>query len=68
MEKKIISERIKKQRELVKKTQADIAHEAGISKIAYWRYEIGEREPTYSVAERIAKALRTTPNILWGNE
>lgn len=68
MDKKIISKRIKKQRELVKKTQADVAYESGISKIAYWRYEAGEREPTYSIAERIAKALQTTPNVLWGSE
>lgn len=67
MEKKIISERIKKQRELLRMTQAEVAFESGISKIAYWRYETGEREPIYSTAERIAMVLKTTPDMLWGS-
>ena len=47
-------------------TQRDLARMAGISERGYQLYEHGERIPDAQVAVRIAKALHTTVEQLWG--
>lgn len=59
--------KIKELRIRLNKTQEDIALESGITKISYQRYERGELEPKFSKAVRIAEALHTTPQAIWGS-
>lgn len=47
-------------RERSKKTQAQVAQEAGVSEAIYQRYEYGTTRPTVNTALKIAKALGTT--------
>lgn len=58
---------MKKLRLELNKTQEDIALESGITKISYQRYERGELEPKFTKAVRIAEALHTTPQAIWGS-
>ena len=53
-------------RERSGKTQAQVAKEAGVSEQAYQRYEYDKREPGVRTANRIAKALNSTAEELWG--
>lgn len=62
-----INNTIKKLRVELNKTQEDIALESGITKISYQRYERGELEPKFTKAVRIAEALHTTPQVIWGS-
>lgn len=62
-----INNKIKELRIGLNKTQEDIALESGITKISYQRYERGELEPKFSKAVRIAEALHTTPQAIWGS-
>ncbi len=62
-----INNKIKELRIRLNKTQEDIALESGITKISYQRYERGELEPKFSKAVRIAEALHTTPQAIWGS-
>ena len=47
-------------------TQNQLAAKANVSPIAYQRYEYGIREPKARTAIRIAEALNTTVEKLWG--
>ena len=62
-----INNKIRGLRKRLNKTQEDIALESGITKISYQRYERGELEPKFSKAVRIAEALHTTPQAIWGS-
>lgn len=62
-----INNKIKELRIGLNKTQEDVALESGITKISYQRYERGELEPKFSKAVRIAEALHTTPQAIWGS-
>ena len=46
-------------------SQKELADKAGISGLAYQRYEYGDRVPDARTAIRIAKALDTTVEKLW---
>ena len=48
-------------------TQRDLARIAGISERGYQMYEHGARVPDARVASRIARALHTTVEQLWGD-
>jgi len=48
------------------KTQAQVAKEAHITGLSYQRYEYGKREPSVGTAIRIARALGTTVEELFG--
>ena len=48
------------------KTQAQVAKEIGFTDVAYQRYEYGKREPKVTAAIRIAKALGSTVENIWG--
>lgn len=52
-------------RERSGKTQAQVAKVAGVSEVAYQRYEYGCREPGVRTAIRIARALGTTVEELF---
>lgn len=62
-----INKTIRELRKRLNKTQEDIALESGITKMSYQRYERGELEPKFSKAVRIAEALHTTPQAIWGS-
>ena len=53
-------------REQSGKTQAQVAKETGISELAYQRYEYGKRTPCATTAIRIARALGSTVEALFG--
>lgn len=53
-------------REQSGKTQAQVAKEAGITEVAYQRYEYDKREPGVRTAIRIARALDSTVEALFG--
>lgn len=55
-------------REKSGKTQAQVAREAGISEAAYQLYEYGKSEPGVRTAIRIARALDSTVEALFGGE
>lgn len=55
-------------REKSGKTQAQVAREAGISEVAYQLYEYDKREPGVRTAIRIARALDSTVEALFGGE
>ena len=48
------------------KTQTQVAKEVGIAKNAYQRYEQGKVIPNAKLGNKIAKALNTTSENLWG--
>ncbi len=62
-----INNTIRELRKRLNKTQEDVALESGITKMSYQRYERGELEPKFSKAVRIAEALHTTPQAIWGS-
>jgi len=53
-------------RERSGKTQAQVAKEIGVSELSYQRYEYDKREPGVRTAIRIAKALNSTVETLFG--
>lgn len=53
-------------REQSGKTQAQVAKEAKVSEVAYQLYEYDKREPGVRTAIRIARALDTTVEELFG--
>ena len=58
---------LKATREQSGKTQAEIAKEIGILKEVYQKYEYGMSSKTISTAIKIAKALNSSVEELWGN-
>ena len=59
---------LRKARERAGKTQAEMAREAGISTVAYQLYEYGERSPSVDVALKLARALNSTVEELFGGK
>ena len=57
---------LRKLRKLKHLTQEQIAQYVGVSTMSYKRYEYGNRVPDARTAIRIAKALGTTVEELWG--
>lgn len=57
---------IRAAREQSGKTQPQVAKELKIDIRSYQRYEYGEVSPNVKVGNRIAKALGTTSEKLWG--
>lgn len=53
-------------REASGKTQAQVAKEANINMQQYQNYEYGGRRPRVDIANRIARAVNSTTEILWG--
>ena len=53
-------------REASGKTQAQVAKEAQIAERLYQDYEYDKREPRVRAANRIAKAVNSTAETLWG--
>lgn len=53
-------------REQSGKTQAQVAKEIGVSELSYQRYEYDKREPGVRTAIRIARALNSTVEDLFG--
>lgn len=53
-------------REKSGKTQAQVAEEIGTTEQAYQRYEYGKSEPRVRTAIRIARALGSTVEVLFG--
>jgi putative transcriptional regulator len=47
--------------------QEDLAEAAGVSQSTIVRLELGENEPTFKTAHRIARALGTSAEELFGN-
>lgn len=60
------NEILKAARQQVGKTQVQIAQEVEIATVAYQSYERGTRTPTVITANKIARALGTTSEKLWG--
>lgn len=48
-------------------TQREVAAQAKVTERNYQYYECGERVPNARTAIRIAQALSTTVEVLWGN-
>lgn len=58
--------KLKATREASGKTQKQVAEECGISEVSYQRYEYDQREPGARTAIRIARALGSTVEALFG--
>lgn len=63
-----INVEIKKQRKAAGLTQRQLAEKVGLSEQAIRMYELGKREPSSDVIERIGKALDVAPESLRGIE
>lgn len=59
--------KLKQAREALGKSKVAVAREAGITRMAYFRYEKGLRFPKVESAMKIAKALDSTVEELWGH-
>lgn len=57
--------KLKERREALGLTQRQVAEKIGIAESAYQRYERGVREPSISMALRLAKALNATAEELY---
>ena len=55
-------------REKLGKTQAAIAFALGMKKQTYQKYEYGIQQPRAHLATRVARALNSTVEELWGDE
>lgn len=58
--------RLKERRKELGLTQKQVAERAGLSWQVYQRYELGARTPIATTAIRIARALETTMEALYG--
>ena len=58
--------KLKAAREASGKTQAQVAKEIGITENAYQKYEYGKREPRARMAVRVARAVNSTVEELFG--
>lgn len=59
-----LGDRLRKQRQLNKLTQQELADRIGINRGAYSNWENGKREPSFSKLIELSKLLNTTPNYL----
>lgn len=48
-------------------SQEEVAKRLGISQVAYGRYELGKREPNFTLILEIAKALEFDPGEFFDN-
>lgn len=48
-------------------TQEDVAKKLGISQVAYGRYELGQREPNFSLILQISEVLDFKPGEFFDN-
>ena len=55
-------------RKSVGKTQREVFQPIGISNVCYKKYEYGQRIPNAIVAIKIANALETTVENIWGGK
>lgn len=62
-----MSNKLKEKRAIIGLTQVQVAKKADITERDYRRYECSDRKPNVLTAIRIAKALGTTVEELWGN-
>ena len=62
-----MNEALRAARIAAEKTQAQIAKEAKITEQAYQRYEYGSSTPNVRTAIRIARALGTSAEALFGD-
>lgn len=58
--------RLQAAREASGKTQAQVAKEIGITENAYQKYEYDKREPRARMAVKVARAVNSTVENLWG--
>ncbi len=58
---------IRERRTFLGLTQEDVAKRLGISQVAYGRYELGLREPNFSLILRIAEVLDFKPGDFFDN-
>lgn len=68
MNNKEFSERLKKRRQELGKTQQQIADKLDILRASYGEYERGNNTPPIDKLEKLAEALKTTPQYLCGWE
>ena len=59
--------KLKEKREAMSLTQKQVAEQIGIAVSAYQRYERGAAIPNAKMAVRIAKALKTTVEDIYGD-
>lgn len=52
---------IKERRQKMGLTQEDVSKKLGISQVAYGRYELGLREPNFSLIIKISEVLNFKP-------
>ena len=57
---------IKAARRKLNQTQAEVSKKIGVATNAYQQYEYGNATPNAKLAIRIARALDTTVEELWG--
>ena len=62
----MLSERLKKSRKSMGKTQRDLAEYLGISERGYQNYEMGKREPSLEVLIQLAEYFGVTTDYLLG--
>ena len=60
-----MNEKLRTAREASGKTQRQVADEAGVTEVAYQRYEYGDRVPNAITVQRLASALNTTVGELF---
>ena len=58
---------IKDKRTKMGLTQEDVAKRLGISQVAYGRYELGQREPNFSLIMKISEVLEFAPGEFFDN-
>lgn len=62
----MLGQRIKEMREASDFTQDELAALVGTTRQQIWKYEADKQDMSTSVLDRIAKALKTTPDYLLG--
>ena len=58
---------IKQRRSNLGLTQEEVAEKIGISQVAYGRYELGMREPNFSLILKISEVLDFKPGEFFDN-
>lgn len=61
-----VNMKLRAAREASGKTQKQVAKEIGVNTVSYQRYESEERTPNAYMANRIARAVNSTTEYLWG--
>lgn len=62
----VFSENLRKWRDIMRLTDAEIARRAGLSSSRYAHYVAGDREPDTATIARISQSIGVTPNVLLG--